>query len=135
MSSVSVEHRARRSHAIGPLPIILALLALLVGLWAASISMDISRVCEGFGNDEGMSYHTELAAWPPGAVTCEVVARNGTTRESTFMPWREYSAVALFALAVGIGSAAFSRRRTRRARWLSCACLLLVVSTVLLFRS
>jgi hypothetical protein len=72
-------------------------------------------LCPGIEPVEGSSLQTELALWPPGATECEYTAPGGAVTRSTHVPWREWGAVALFALGVaGVATAVLGEGR----RWL-----------------
>ncbi len=133
--SNSAAHNAfARSRARFALPILLASLTLLGSSWAVSMSLGFDQICPGYDtSEEGTSAHIEVVAWPPGAISCQIAAPDGSVREVTFMPWREYLTVALLVLAAVMGSLAFVQRRTHRESWLACACLLTVASIVVFF--
>jgi hypothetical protein len=48
-----------------------------------------------------------ITAWPPAALKCTVEHADGTTTVGTYVPWREWIAVAIAALGVAV----FTRRR------------------------
>ena len=120
-------------------PVILAVLVLIAGTcWAwlggPPFHHGVNEVCAGFANaEEGTSAGTSLSWWPPGAIDCVITTPDGSRRESTFLPWRDYLSVALFAAAVAAASMGLTRRQRRRARWIGLGGLLTVASLVALF--
>jgi hypothetical protein len=64
--------------------------------------------------------HYGLSVSPPGATECEASLPSGRTLRSTFVPWREWISVVLFALAMAayvtaFGTVGVARRIVRTA--------------------
>jgi hypothetical protein len=76
-----------------------------LGVLATAFWTDDLTVCPTF--DEGDAFHVTIQAWPPAALECTVEHGDGTTTVGTYVPWKQWIAVALAAL----GIAAFTPRR------------------------
>jgi hypothetical protein len=74
--------------------------ALLTAFWIDDLS-----VCPAL--EEPDAFHVSITAWPPAALKCTVEHADGTTTVGTYVPWREWIAVAIAALGVAV----FTRRR------------------------
>jgi hypothetical protein len=90
--------------------------AVLLWMFAIAVMREAPyALCPSIEPVEGSSLRTELALWPPGATECEYTAPSGAVTRTTHVPWREWGAVALFALgAAGMAAAVLAAAR----RWL-----------------
>jgi len=76
------------------------LVAGFLAVWVGFGSSDVpDEACPGLRETYG--YTVEMQWWPPGTTRCEVTAPEGRIVGSeTYVPWREWATVVLFALAV-----------------------------------
>lgn len=74
-----------------------------------------SESCPGYRPIEGASVDLDYPLWLPGAIDCEYeTAPDGATEHSTYYPWVEWIATALFAAGCGIGCSALMGGVQRR---------------------
>jgi hypothetical protein len=109
---------------------VIGAVALVAGLAWASIGavpfgQEPEVLCPGYANTEGTSYEMRTTWWPPGATRCSYTTPAGGVRESTYVPWQEWSTVAVCAL--GLALAAFAAMTVRyRLRAAYAAVVLLI---------
>jgi hypothetical protein len=78
---------------------------LAIGIVVTAFLIDELTVCPTL--NEGDAFHVDVKAWPPGALRCTVEHPDGGTTVGTYVPWKQWIAVAIAAL----GIAMFSPRR------------------------
>jgi hypothetical protein len=100
------------------LPLVVAVTVAVLGfgyVWVGGLPFEPSfdELCGTV--PEGAGYSTEWALSPPGATRCVATLPDGATREHTYVPWRAWLSVLLFALSAGMGARALTVRRRRTA--------------------
>ena len=113
-------------------PAVLALCVFVLGfavVWAgfSPIAEDPLLFCPGGLAAEGTDIRAEPALWPPGTTRCVYSTAAGRSSR-IHVPWDEWVALALFAIAVGVAASA----PTRPLR-LGLAFILVLVAGAVLF--
>lgn len=93
------------------LPFVVALGILVVGFGMAWVGAPPfpEDACLGDGQPEGSSVSYELSFRPPGATECVYESPGGDVTRSTAVPWREWAAIGVFALACGFAASGVAR--------------------------
>jgi hypothetical protein len=77
--------------------------------------------CPFGARPEGTSVEEHSFAWPPAATECRYTDPGGEVSTETFLPWREWAAAALLAVAVALALSAMGGASRPTGRVVSAA--------------